>query len=110
MKLAEAAKLFSANYIWRATGALSAGRVLIAGLESSDENNRLIAGMLLVRGGEKAIPLFRESLDKGAPSPLLLRVIGDSGAIEFRDDLARYAESPDPQLARAAADALRLMN
>ena len=109
MKLGETAKLFSAHYIWRATGAKIAGRALIAGLSSSDANNRLIAGMFLTRGGLRAVPLFREALAHGAPSPLLLRVIGDSGAREFESVLERYAAGPDARLVQAATDALRLL-
>jgi hypothetical protein len=109
VKLGEAIRLFSANFIWRASGARFAGRALIDGLTSPDENNRLIAGMLLARGRHKAAPLFREALDSGAVSPLLLRVIGDSGIRDFEDVLERYATCPDPRLAHAAGDALRVL-
>jgi hypothetical protein len=109
VKLGEAVKLFFANGIWRASGARIAGRALIDGLASSDENNRLIAGMFLARGGKKAAPLFREVLEGEAVSPLLLRVIGDSGNKDFEHVLERYAAGSDPRLGRAAADALRVL-
>jgi hypothetical protein len=32
----------------------------VDGLASSDENNRLIAGMLLARAGKDAVPLLEE--------------------------------------------------
>ncbi|MCC6713898.1 MAG: hypothetical protein IT496_01595 [Gammaproteobacteria bacterium] len=106
MKLGEAVKLFAAHCLWRVTGAKSAGRVLIRGLTSSEENNRLIAGMLLVRSGAKASPLYREALERGSPPPLLLRVIGDGGVRDLHSQIARYLDSNDPNVARAAAYAL----
>ncbi len=106
MKLGEASKLFAAHCLWRATGAKYAGRVLVRGLTSSDENNRLVAGMLLVRSGGRARPLYREALESGSPSALLLRVIGDSGIRDLKSQVARYVDSDDPNVARAAAYAL----
>lgn len=106
MRLGEAAKLFAAHCLWRTTGAKRAGRVLIRGLTSGDENNRLIAGMLLVRSGSRARPLYLEALESGSPPPLLLRVIGDGGVRDLESHIARYLDSNDPSVARAAAYAL----
>jgi hypothetical protein len=85
----------------------TAGRVLAAGLSSADENSRLIAGMLLVRGGKRAIPLLTEELRNPRNLPLLLRVMGDVAPSTFRDTLERYSRNEDPKVSRAAKDALR---
>ncbi len=109
MKLLEAAKLFVAGSLWRASGARFAGQALLGGLSSSDENNRLIAGILLVRSGAKAGPLYREALEHGTPMPLLLRVIGDAGIKDLAPQIARYTDSTDPGVAQAAAYALEAL-
>ena len=106
MRLGEAAKLFAANAAWRA-GSASAGRLLVDGLSSPDESNRTIAGMFLVRGGERAAPLLDEELEQPRNLPMLLRVMGDTAPERFRPVLERYATSDDPQISRAAQDALR---
>jgi hypothetical protein len=106
VKLGEAAKLFLAGVAWR-LGIRSAGRTLAAGLSSTDEDNRLIAGMLLVRGGKRAIPLLNEELRSPRNLPLLLRVMGDVAPNTFRDTLERYSRDEDPKVSRAAKDALR---
>ena len=99
-------KLFVAGAAWR-LGIRAAGRVLASGLSSADENNRLVAGMLLVRGGKRAIPLLTEELRSPRNLPLLLRVMGDVAPDTFRDTLERYSRDADPKVSRAAKDALR---
>lgn len=107
MKLTEAATLLSAGAAWHLVGARAAGRRLVSGLASSDENNRVMAGMLLARGGTRAVPLLREELEHPRNLPLLLRVMNDAAPLEFRPVIERFTTSDDPHVARAAREALR---
>jgi hypothetical protein len=100
------AALLAAAAAWR-LGATSAGRRLVDALSSSDENERLIAGMMLVKGGEKAVPLLRDELQHPRNLPHLLRVIGDAAPEAFMDALERYAADDDPAVRRAAQDGLK---
>jgi hypothetical protein len=100
------AALFAAAAAWK-LGLPGAGRRLVAGLGSDDEQERLIAGMLLVRAGERAVPLLRGALEHPRHLPHLLRVIGDAAPKAFAAELERYAASDDPAVRRAAQDALR---
>jgi hypothetical protein len=106
VKLGESAKLFVAGAAWKA-GSQAAGRLLVGGLASTDENNRLIAGMLLVRGGRRAIPLLEQELEHPRNLPMLLHVMGDVAPDAFKDILERFAADSDPQVSRAARDALK---
>jgi HEAT repeat protein len=110
VKLGEAAKLFVANAAWRALGLKPAGRVLLDGLSSSDESNRTIAGMFLVQGGDRAVPLLRRELEHPRNLVLVLRIIGDLGAREFVPILRRYATDDDRAIAQAAHDALEALS
>ena len=107
--MGEAAKLFAANAAWRTFGFRSAGRAVISGLSSPDENNRSIAGMFLVQAGRRAVPLLRRELEHPRNLPLTLRIIGDLGAREFLPELERYTAADDPAVARAARDAIESM-
>lgn len=102
MKWGEAASVFSAFGVWRATGSASAGAVLARALASSDETNRTAAGILLVRGGARALPLLRDNLKRGIALPMTLRVLGDIGGPEADALIAPYQDDPDPQVAAAA--------
>jgi len=106
VRLGESVKLLVAGAAWR-LGLRRAGRVLAAGLSSADESNRLMAGMMLVRGGSRAIPILEEELKKPRNLPLLLRVMGDAAPDVFRETLERYSLDADPKVSRAAKDAMR---
>jgi hypothetical protein len=71
--------VFAAYGTWRATGAKRAGAVVARALASPDETNRTAAGMLLVKSGERALPLLRDNLERGVAVPLTLSVLADIG-------------------------------
>lgn len=106
MKVGESAALFAAAAAWR-LGSRAAGRRLVAGLSSTDDESRQIAGMLLVKGGARAAPLLAEELRQPRNLPHLLRVIGDAAPAAFAAELERYAASDDEAVRQAARDALR---
>ncbi len=106
MKLGESAALFAAAAAWR-LGSRAAGRRLVAGLSSADDESRQIAGMLLVKGGTRAAPLLADELRQPRNLPHLLRVIGDAAPNAFTAELERYAASDDEAVRQAARDALR---
>jgi len=110
VRIAEAVKLFVANAAWRTLGLAPAGRAVVDGLASTDENNRTIAGMFLVQAGRRAVPLVRRELERPRNLPLLLRVIGDLGAREFLPVLQRYSSADDRAVAQAARDALEALS
>ena len=108
-KLAESAKLFASYFLWRRAGLALAGRALIAGLDSTDPNNRMIAGMFLVRGGVRAVPLVHDALERGRGLPLILNVAGDLGSRELIPLIEGYTRSDDVQIARQAEQTLELL-
>jgi hypothetical protein len=106
VKWGESAAVFGAYGVWRATGSARAGAVLSNALASSDETNRTVAGMLLVRAAARSLPLLRANLQRGVAVPLTLRVLGDIGGPDATAAIEPSTRSADPAIARAAADAL----
>lgn len=102
MKWGEAAAIFTAFSVWRMTGSARAGAALARALGSPDETNRTAAGMLLVRGGVRALPLLRQNLQRGVAVALSLRVLGDVGGPEAETLIEPYQRDLDPQVAAAA--------
>ena len=109
MKLGESAAVLAAYAAWRMTGWYRGGRTLIEALASADETNRTVAGILLVRAGERSVPLLRDALGRGQSVPMALRLLGDIGARELEGQIGEYARSEDPAIARAAREALRAL-
>lgn len=109
MRLSGAARLLLDNALWRQSGWRAAGRRLVAALGSEDEDIRTIAGMLLVKAGGKAKPLLEEALAKRQSLPLVLTILGDIGDRQTAAKLQPFTQDPDPQVARAAQDALKVL-
>lgn len=109
MVLVRAVWLFVSNAVWRLAGLRAAGRVLVRALGSKDESTRTMAGMLIVRAGQKSEPLLQEELDKRANLPVVLAVIGSIGDPKFEAKLRGLSLDADPDVAKAAKDALQLI-
>jgi hypothetical protein len=109
MVLARAVGLFVSYAVWRLAGLRSAGRVLVRALGSEDETTRTIAGILLVRAGKKSEPLLKEALNKRENLPVVLTVIGSRGDSKFESELRQFSLDADPDVAKAANDALQLI-
>jgi HEAT repeat protein len=110
MLLIGAGRLFLLSALWRHTGFTAAGRALVHALGSPDENIRTIAGMLLVRMRERAVPLLREALARRENLPVALAILGDIGDRRCEPDLVQFTRDGDPEVARAARDALRVLS
>jgi hypothetical protein len=105
----QVARLYALRSLWSATGLRRAGRALLDALASSDEDLRAVAGMLLVQSGKRAEPLIAEAIARREHLPTLLVIAGDIGAIALEPELRRLTTDPDPAVARAARDGLRIL-
>lgn len=109
MNVGNTARVFAQNAMWKATGSRSAGRSLVRDLGSEDESVRMLAGMFLVRGGERAAPLLREAAARGENLPTVLTALADVGNPADEPFLRRYVDDPDPDVRRAARDGLEVL-
>jgi hypothetical protein len=103
------ARLYALKSLWTATGLRTAGRALIDALGSPDEGVRTVAGMLLVRNGQRAEPLIAEAIARREHLPIVLVIAGDIGASALEPELRRFTGDPAPDVARAAHDGLRIL-
>jgi hypothetical protein len=102
-------RLYALKSLWTATGCHSAGRALVKALGSTDEGERTVAGMLIARGGKRAEPLVTDAIRRREHLPIVLLIAGDIGATNLEPDLRHLTTDPDPDVARAATDALEML-
>jgi hypothetical protein len=103
------ARLYALKSLWTLIGCRSAGRALVRALGSTDEGKRTVAGMLLVRGGKRAEPLVAEAIRRREHLPIVVLIAGDIGATSLASELRHLTMDPDPDVARAAHDALEIL-
>ena len=109
MKIGAATRLFASQALWGMTGSNAAGRVLVEALAAEDEDVRTIAGILLTKAGRRAEPLLGEALRDGRHIPMVIGVLGSIGDPDVLPELRPFARSNDPEVARAARDAIRVI-
>ena len=109
MLVASATRLFALGALWRGAGVESAGRTLVKALGNGDENLRTIAGMLLVKAGKRSVPLLEEALRRRENLPMTISILADIGDPSSQSALRSFTSDPDPRVAAAARDALRLL-
>jgi hypothetical protein len=103
-------RLYALKSLWTATACRSAGRGLVKALGSTDEDERAVAGMLLVKGGKRAEPLVAEAIRRREHLPVALVIAADIGAASLEPEMRRLAADSDPDVARAAQDALEILD
>ncbi|HLF61465.1 MAG TPA: hypothetical protein VI980_09840 [Acidimicrobiia bacterium] len=109
MGVGSSLKVIGAGVAWRTAGVESAGRNLIQAFGSDDEQDRALAGMSIVKAGERSIGLIEKARSAGRLTPSLVRLLADIGSPKARDLLAEIATESGP-LAAAAHESLKLMD
>jgi hypothetical protein len=110
MGVVQAARLFALKQVFSTTGLKSAGRALVDALSSPDETTRTIAGMFLVQAGKRAEPLVEEAMRRRQSLSTVLVIAGDIGAFRLEPQLRSFIADPDPEVAKAARDGLRILD
>jgi hypothetical protein len=109
MYLWKVGRLFFYRALWQATGSRWAGRALVRALGAREEDVRTVAGMFLIQAGKRAIPLLEQALSKRENLPGVLSVLADIGDTKFESEMLELSSDRDPQVARAAQEALRIL-
>lgn len=108
MKLGRALSTFGKGVALR-LGSAGAGRRLLADLASDDETVRMLAGMFLVRGGSRSLPVLREALVRRDQLPTVLTVLADIATPESADLIRPFTADRDAAVADAARMAMDVL-
>jgi hypothetical protein len=102
-------KVIGAGVAWRTVGAESAGDALIESFLSGDEQERTLAGMSLVKAGERTVELIEKAKSDGSLNPSLVRLLADIGGTRSRALLGEIATG-EGRVASAAVESLDLLD
>jgi hypothetical protein len=110
MGTASVAKLFAAGSTWRLTGMEAAGRNLVSAVVDGEEDEQTLAGMMLVKAGDRSVPLITDAISAGAPAPELVDVLASIGTDAARAALEQATQTAPREVAAAAQQALRTLD
>ena len=109
MGVAGSVKLLAAGAAWRIAGLGAAGRTLVDAAADEVETEQTLAGMLLVKAGDRSVPLVANALAAGVTSLGLVDVLASIGTPEARGALGAIAVA-EGKVGAAAADAIRTLD
>jgi len=109
MSFGRSANLIRAGFTWRAFGSSGAGATLLDAMAGDDEQERMLAGMSLVKAGDRSLDLISAAYASGNATPQMVRLVADIGGPRARPMLTEMAASPGP-LADTIADSLDLLD
>jgi len=110
MSALSGARLLTAGSAWRLTGLRATGRALVSAITGSDPDDRVLAGILLTRAGDRSVPLIADAIAAGANPADLIDVLASIGSDAARAALQATTRSTRPDVATAARQALHTLD
>jgi hypothetical protein len=111
---AASAKLLAAGAAWRLTGASAAGDTLVTAVTTGGETERTLAGMLLVRAGDRSVRVVTNAILADSGPDELVDVLVSIGTDQARAALLEVAQAPPAAVPSAtretAAEGLRTLD
>ena len=108
MSVGSSLKVIGAGVAWRTVGNESAGEELLEAFTSDDEQSRTLAGISLVKAGNRTIGLIEKARSTGRLTPDLVRLLADIDGPQSRALLGDLAGGDDA-VATAARESLELL-
>lgn len=109
MSLGGSLKVIGAGVIFRTTGADGAGYTLLDAFSGDDEQEKTLAGISIVKAGEKSLDLIEKARVSGRLTPAVVRLLPDIGGGRARALLSRISADDGP-VADAAMESLDLLD
>ena len=105
-----AGRVIAAGLSWRLFGSRCAGVALLQAMSEEDEQNRMLAGMSLVKGGQRSLRLIEKKINDEKGSVPLIRLLPDIGGEEARSLLEVIAARKSGDMAEAATECIDLLD
>ena len=105
-----AGRVIAAGFSWRLFGSRRAGATLLQAMSGNDEQNRMLAGMSLVKAGQRSLRLIDKKINDEKGSVPLIRLLPDIGGEEARKLLEVIAARKTGDMADAATECIDLLD
>ncbi len=101
--------MIGAGLAWRTVGSESAGYALLEAFSGDDEQEKMLAGISLVKAGERSIDLIAKAGKTGRLTPDVVRLLADIGGPRSRALLGELAGSAG-LVGTAATESLQVLD
>ena len=101
--------MIGAGLAWRTVGPNSAGYALLEAFSGDDEQEKMLAGISLVKAGERSVDLIEKAGRTGRLTPDVVRLLPDIGGPRSRALLVELSGETGP-VAAAATESLQVLD
>ena len=101
--------MIGAGVAWRTVGSESAGYALLEAFSGDDEQEKMLAGISLVKAGDRTVDLIEKARQSGRLTPQVVLLLADIGGPRSRGLLTQIATDEGP-VATAAAESLQALD
>ena len=95
---------------WRMFGTRHAAETLFQAMSGDDEQNRMLAGMSLVKAGKRSFDFIEEKIAIGEASPPVIRLLPDIDGPRTRAVLSQFAVDASGEMADTARQCIDLLD
>lgn len=103
-------RVIAAGTSWRLFGSRRAAEVLLKAVSGDDEQNRMLAGMSLVKAGQRSFDLIEDKAEAGEADGPLLKLLPDIDSKRARGVLQKIASGDAGEVGDAARQCIDLIN
>ncbi len=103
-------RIIAAGASWRLFGSAAAAETLLDAVSGDDEQNRMLAGISLVKAGQRSFELIRKKIDAGEATPAVIRLLPDIAGEKARPMLEQVAAGGDGEKSAAATECVELLD
>lgn len=103
-------KVLMAGASWRLFGSERGAESLLDAVSGDDEQNRMLAGISLVKAGQRSFDLIKRKIEAGEATAAVIRLLPDIGGERARPVLQKIAQGEPGEQADTATACIDLLN
>lgn len=103
-------KVMAAGASWRVFGSRRAAETLLRAMSADDEQSRMLAGMSLVKAGQRSFALIESKVAAGEASAPAIRLLPDIDGPKARAVLEKIAGRGPGELSETAQECIDLLD
>jgi len=100
----------AAGTSWRLFGSRRAAETLLDAMSTDDEQNQMLAGMSLVKAGQRSFDLIQNKIEAGRASAHIIRLLPDIDMERARPVLERIVRGEPGELTDTASECIELLD
>lgn len=103
-------RVMAAGTSWRLFGSARAAETLLTAISSGNEQNQMLAGMSLIKAGQRSFDLIQDKIEAGEANTRVVRLLPDIDAKRARPLLEKIARGKPGELTDTARQCIDLMD